>query len=109
MLSQMRRSRGFGAAAFEIDDGHDLQMLLVPAVRDVTALARTARLVKKYPQLLNLRGRIGTTPARRDRRQRTLAFKRQVAQIAARNPQPLRDLARREVAERLFGNRRKEL
>src|SRR6185312_4049983 len=105
MLSKMSSRRGLCGAALEIDHGNDLQMVAVSAMRNVFR-SRPAILVEVATHIQQLFSRVGTTAGRCYHRLRSLAFERQVLQVAAGDAKVLRCFRKLEWPERFLGIRR---
>ena len=84
MLGEMGCGGGFSAAAFEVRDSNDLQMLRVASLRNVSS-ARAAVFVEIPPKIENLFGSVGAPAGWSGGRRRPLPLQRQVSQIAGTN------------------------
>jgi len=89
ILAEMRRRRRLPAAAFEIDDGDDLQFLRRLAPRKVFALA-FAVCVEVGSQRLQILCRICSTAVRTGFHGRPFALEREASKMTVVGPYPLR-------------------
>src|SRR6478735_7793244 len=97
--------RRLARTTLEVDDGDDLQLLAVAAMRHILLEIRSTMLVEITTQFHHLLGGVRATARARQLRRRALAFEMELLDMVLGDAEVLGNLSQREVPEALHSVR----